>query len=438
MTNSTPRFNVIEELQWRGFVHEMVPATEAYLASHCTGVYLGVDPTSDSMHIGNLVPVMMLVHMQRAGHTPFALVGGATGMVGDPSGKDKERNLLSIEQVQANAAGIKRQLEHFLDFEAENAPVMVNNYDWFKDISFLDFLRDVGKHLTIAYMLSKESVKKRMESDAGISYTEFAYQLLQGYDFAHLYQAHQVEVQVGGSDQWGNITTGTELIRRLHGHEAKAYAVVCPLMTREDGSKFGKSADGESIWLDASRTSPYQFYQYWLNVGDSDAERYIKIFTLKDQEEIGRLIAEHREAPHARGLQKALAEDITARVHGSEGLQDARLITDFFFGRFKNREALQSLSEKQWQQLAAQSADLVTLPRAELEAGIGILELLTSAGITKSNGEARRAITKENSVKLNLEACTSAETTIRPEDAFYDKYLFIQRGKKNKFLIEIT
>ncbi len=432
-----PTFNVMEELRWRGMIHDAIPGTEAYVNEHCGSVYLGVDPTSDSMHIGNLVPVMMLVHFQRAGHTPFALVGGATGLVGDPSGKDKERSLMTVEQVERHVAGIRKQLEHFLDFTADNKPVMVNNYDWFKDFRFLDFLRDVGKHITIAYMMSKESVKKRMSGDSGISYTEFAYQLLQGYDFLHLYKNHGVNIQVGGSDQWGNITTGTELIRRMEGHEAKAFAAVCPLMTREDGSKFGKSADGESVWLDADKTSPYKFYQYWMNVGDSDAERYIKIFTLKSHEEIEGLITQHLEDPGQRILHKALAEDITLRVHGEEGLTDAQLLTDFFFGRIKTKESLANLSSKQWKE-AASSSELVRFAKDRLEGGVGVLDLLTESGLTASNGEARRSIQKDKSVKINMEQVSSIDAIISVNDAFLGQYLYLQKGKKNKVIIEIT
>lgn len=432
-----PQFNVIEELRWRGMIHDAIPGTEEYFNENCGSLYLGVDPTSDSMHIGNLVPVMMLVHFQRAGHTPYALVGGATGLVGDPSGKDKERNLMTIEQVEKHVAGIKAQLEYFLDFEAENKAVMVNNYDWFKDFGFLEFLRDVGKHITVAYMMSKESVKKRMSSDTGISYTEFAYQLLQGYDFLHLHRHHGVNLQVGGSDQWGNITTGTELIRRMEGHESKAFAAVCPLMTREDGSKFGKSADGESVWLDPEKTSPYKFYQYWLNVGDTDAEKYIKIFTLKSKEEIEGLVTAHQEAPHQRSLHKALAEDITRRVHGEAGLADAQLLTDFFFGRIKTKESLQSLNGKQWQEVA-NSSDLRTFSKESLNAGVGILDFLVDTGVVASKGEARRAIEKDKSVKLNMEAVSSIEATIGQSDSFLDKYVYVQRGKKNKFIVEIV
>ena len=369
--------NIIDELRWRGLIHEIIPGTEEYLQSHPVSVYLGVDPTGDSMHIGNLVPVMMLVNLQRAGHQPYALVGGATGLVGDPSGKDKERQLLTPEQVAQNAAGIRRQLERFLDFEGENAAVMVNNYDWFQNMGFLEFLREVGKNLTINYMMSKESVKKRMASDQGISYTEFAYQLLQGYDFYHLYQHRGVQMQVGGSDQWGNITTGTELIRRKAGGEAKVFAAVCPLMTREDGSKFGKTAEGNSVWLDPEKTSPYEFYQYWMKVGDQDAERFIKIFTLKDRPEIEALVAEHQAAPHQRKLQQVLAEDITRRVHGQAGVDLALKLTQFLFARNTSPEALAALSAEDWRQVVRNSPDTKQVSRQQLEGRIGILDLLT-------------------------------------------------------------
>lgn len=430
--------NFIAELKWRGMIHDMTPGTEEYMLEQSIAGYLGVDPTSDSMHIGNLVPVMMLVHMQRAGHTPIALVGGATGLVGDPSGKDKERQLQTIEMVEQNAAGIKKQLEHFLEFDnVPNPAVMVNNYDWFKDISFLDFLRDTGKHITINYMMSKESVKKRIQGDTGISYTEFAYQLLQGYDFYHLYHHNNARLQVGGSDQWGNITTGTELIRRMSEEEAKAYAVVCPLLTREDGSKFGKTAGGKSVWLDPDKTSPYEFYQYWLRVGDSDAEKFIKIFTLKTQEEIEGLIAEHAKDPGARTLHKALAEDLTQRVHGEAGLKSAHTLTDFFFGRIKSKEALNALSQTEWKDVS-RSSDIKQLSKDKLNAGIGILDLLVETGITQSKGEARRSIEKDKSVKVNMEACTSLDTELNMEDVFFDTYLYIQKGKKNKFIIELV
>ncbi|MEM6804829.1 MAG: tyrosine--tRNA ligase [Bacteroidota bacterium] len=430
--------NFIAELEWRGLIHDQTPGTEDFMNSQSTAGYLGVDPTSDSMHIGNLVPVMMLVHLQRAGHTPIALVGGATGLVGDPSGKDKERQLLTIEQVEKNAAGIKKQLEHFLKFaDVPNPAVMVNNYDWFKDISFLDFLRDTGKHITINYMMSKESVKKRIQGDTGISYTEFAYQLLQGYDFYHLYHHKDARLQVGGSDQWGNITTGTELIRRMSTEEAKAYAVVCPLLTREDGSKFGKTAGGKSVWLDPDKTSPYEFYQYWLRVGDSDAEKYIKIFTLKPKEEIESLISEHAKDPGARVLHKALAEDLTQRVHGEAGLKSAHTLTDFFFGRIKSAEALGALSQKEWVDVS-RSSDIKQIDKSRLASGIGILDLMVELGITQSKGEARRSIEKDKSVKLNMEACSSLERQVDLKDVFFDTYLYIQKGKKNKFIVELV
>lgn len=430
--------NFIAELKWRGMIHDQTPGTEEFMNSQSIAGYLGVDPTSDSMHIGNLVPVMMLVHLQRAGHTPIALVGGATGLVGDPSGKDKERQLMTLEQVEKNVAGIRKQLEHFLEFDkVSNPAVMVNNYDWFKEISFLDFLRDTGKHITINYMMSKESVKKRIQGETGISYTEFAYQLLQGYDFYHLYHHNNARLQVGGSDQWGNITTGTELIRRMSDEGAKAYAVVCPLMTREDGSKFGKTAGGKSVWLDPEKTSPYEFYQYWINVGDQDAEKYIKIFTLKDQEEIESLVKTHAENPSARSLQKALAEDLTKRVHGEKGLKNAHLMTDFAFGRIKNKEALEQLSLEEWQAVS-KSSKVKQVAKSQLVSGIGILDLMTEIGLAQSKGEARRSIEKDKSVKVNMEACTSIESQINLDDVFHSTYFYIQKGKKNKFIVELT
>ncbi|MEM9984557.1 MAG: tyrosine--tRNA ligase [Bacteroidota bacterium] len=429
--------NIIEELKWRGLVQEIIPGTEEYLLENKVSVYLGVDPTGNSMHIGNLVTVMMLVNLQRAGHKPYALVGGATGMVGDPSGKDKERQLLSIETIQQNVEGIRQQLSHFLDFEGDNAAVMVNNYDWFKDISFLDFLRDVGKHLTVNYMTSKESVKKRMSGEAGISYTEFAYQLLQGYDFYHLYQHHQVKMQVGGSDQWGNITTGTELIRRKSEGEAKAYAVVCPLLTREDGSKFGKTAEGKSVWLDPEKTSPYEFYQYWMHVSDEDIEKFIKIFTLKDRAEIEALVAEHQEAPHLRILHKALADDLTMRVHGQAGLDLALKLTEFLFSRKTTPESLAALSESEWQEVVRNSPDTLKLERDMMAEGLGILDLLTELGITSSKGEARRSVEKDKSVSINGQKVSSSEYSLNLETPFYGRYLQVQRGKKNRFLVEV-
>jgi tyrosyl-tRNA synthetase len=427
----------IEELRWRGMIQDIIPGTEEYLANNKIVGYLGVDPTGDSMHIGNLVTVMMLVHLQRHGHQPVALVGGATARVGDPSGKDSERPLLTEEQVDANAQGIRNQLSHFLDFDApDNPAIMVNNYDWFKDFGFLDFLRDVGKHITISYMMSKESVKKRLASEAGLSYTEFAYQLLQGYDYLHLYRHHQARLQVGGSDQWGNITTGTELIRRMEGGEDRAYAVVCPLLTGANGQKLGKTAGGANVWLDPKRTSPYQFYQYWMNLSDEDVEKSVKIFSLKSREEIESLIATHQEDPGRRQLHRTLAEEITQRLHGEEGLADAHLLTDFFFGRIKDKDSLSRLTKAQWEEVATAS-ERRTIDRSELQNGLGILDALAQTGITQSKGEARRAIEKDRSVKVNTEACSDIGATLSLEDLFEDRYLFLQRGKKRKYIIEV-
>ncbi len=429
--------SVIEELTWRGMIHDIIPGTEAYLNEHKTAVYLGVDPTSDSMHIGNLVTVMMLVNLQQHGHTPVALVGGATGRVGDPSGKDKERQLLSEEILDHNVACIRTQLEHFLDFEGVINPAkMVNNYDWFKEMGFLQFLRDVGKHITISYMMNKESVKKRMQSEAGISYTEFAYQLLQGYDFYHLYKNHNVKMQVGGSDQWGNITTGTELVRRMLGAEEKAYAAVCPLLTREDGSKFGKTADGKSVWLDSKKTSPYEFYQYWMQASDADAEKYIKMFTLKEKDEIEDRIKEHHEQPHLRELQEAVATDITQRVHGSAGLLRAEKLTKFLFSKNNSPESLQDLSIEEWEDVAEVS-DQKTIYRQKLESGMNITDLLVELEITKSKGEARRAIEKDRSISINLERCEDTNQQIGLKDVYYNRFMHVQKGKKSKFIVQL-
>lgn len=431
--------NVIEELRWRGLIHEITPDTEEFLQHHKVSAYLGVDPTGDSMHIGNLVPVMMLVHLQRAGHTPYTLVGGATGMVGDPSGKDKERKLLDIDTIAQNVTAIRAQLERFLNFtDGDNRAVMVNNHDWLGSMGFLEFLRDVGKHLTVNYMMSKESVKKRISNEGGISYTEFAYQLLQGYDFYYLYDNHGVRMQVGGSDQWGNITTGTELIRRKLGSETQAFAAVCPLMTREDGSKFGKTAEGKSVWLDAKKTSPYEFYQYWLNVGDNDAESFIKIFTLKTRQEIEGLVEAHQADPGRRQLQRALAEDITRWVHGEEGISSALKLTNFFFSKKVSPETLSALSSDDWQAVTKDNPDLKAIPHTEVGEGIGIIDLLVSTGITSSRGDARRAIEKDNSVSINGERCTSSEAHVTSDQFFYQQYLLLQRGKKKRFIVELT
>lgn len=413
-----------------------MPGTEEVFAQGQVKGYIGFDPTGSSLHIGNLATIMLLVHLQRAGHKPIALVGGATGMVGDPSGKDAERQLLSIEKIRHNAGCIRKQLEHFLDFEAaDNAAEMVNNYDWFKDISFLDFLRDVGKYIPINYMMAKESVKKRLET--GISYTEFAYQLLQGYDFLHLHEHHGVQLQMGGADQWGNITTGTELIRRKLGHESKAFAVTCPLITREDGTKFGKTADGQSVWLDGEMTTPYNFYQYWINASDQDAEKYIYVFTLKDQEEIESLVKAHKEAPHLRALQKALAEDVTRRVHGQEALDEVISLTNFFFARKIDKQILSGLSLKSWKQVGENSGDTLIFSKEKLAEEVNIMDFLIDLGIVSSKGEARRAITQDKSVAINGERCQDIEMMLKAADTFHGSYMLVQKGKKNKYIVSV-
>lgn len=390
--------------------------------------YAGFDPTADSLHLGNMVPIMMLVHLQRCGHRPIALVGGATGMVGDPSGKSAERKLLDLEQLRHNQDCIKKQLEKFLDFTGDTAAKMVNNYDWFKDISFLDFIRNTGKHITLNYMMAKDSVKNRMET--GISYTEFTYQLIQGYDFLHLYQSENCVLQVGGSDQWGNITTGTELVRRAAGGEA--HAITCPLITKADGTKFGKS-EGGNVWLDSEKTSPYQFYQFLLNTADEDAEKLIKILSLKSREEIEGIIAEHQENPGLRALQKALASELTERVHSADELEQAIKASNILFGKATQAE-LQSIRERDFLDIfdGVPSADI---DRNEL-LGQDIIEVLSDlSGFLKSKSEARRAL-KENSISVNKEK-VSEGLLIEKEQLINDKYLLLQRGKKNYFLVSV-
>ena len=432
--------NLLDELRWRGMIHNetgLIPGTGDFLSVSPTRGYIGYDPTGESLHIGNLATIMLLVHLQRVGHTPIALVGGATGMVGDPSGKDAERQLLDLDQLKHNETCIRRQLEHFLDFESPVNPAeVVNNYDWMKKMGFLDFLRDIGKHLTINYMMAKDSVKKRIEG-GGISYTEFAYQLIQGYDFLYLYQHKGVRLQMGGSDQWGNITTGTELIRRKLGHKARAYALTCPLITREDGSKFGKTADGHSVWLSPEKTSPYLFYQYWLNVSDTDAEKYIKVFTLMEQEEIAGLREEHQQAHHLRVVQKALAADVTRRVHGQGGLDRALAQTKFFFARKYQPEDLAGMPLDMWDEIADSSQELKTLSRDTLLQGINVVDLLASLAITASKGEARRSIEKDRSIQINARSCTDISHSLDITEAIHDRYLLVQRGKKNKYIIRI-
>ncbi|WP_299435072.1 tyrosine--tRNA ligase [uncultured Aquimarina sp.] len=427
--------NFIEELRWRGMLHDAMPGTEEYLMEQMRAAYVGFDPTADSLHIGNLVPIMLLAHYQRAGHKPFALVGGATGMIGDPSGKSSERNLLDEKTLRHNQDAIKSQLAQFLDFEsaAANAAVLVNNYDWMKDFSFLDFIRDVGKHITVNYMMAKDSVKNRISSESsdGMSFTEFTYQLVQGYDFLHLYKEHQCTLQMGGSDQWGNITTGTELIRRIGG--GKGYALTCPLITKSDGSKFGKS-EGGNVWLDAKRTSPYKFYQYWLNTSDEDAEKYIKIFTFLTKDEIESLVAAHAEAPHQRILQKKLADEITIMVHSQEDLDNAIKASNILFGK-STSEDLKGLDE-------ATFLDIFEgVPQAEISKdlineGLDVIGALAEhTGFLKSNGEARRAL-KENSISVNKEKVKEGYV-ITSEDLINDQFILLQRGKKNYFVIRI-
>ncbi|EAQ49694.1 tyrosine--tRNA ligase, partial [Leeuwenhoekiella blandensis] len=367
--------NFVEELQWRGMIHDVMPGTEEHLMEQMRSAYVGIDPTADSLHIGHLVGVMMLKHFQASGHRPIALVGGATGMIGDPSGKSDERNLLDEDTLRHNQEAIKEQLSRFLDFDSdeENAAVLVNNYDWMKDFSFLEFIRDVGKHITVNYMMAKDSVKKRLsaESAEGMSFTEFTYQLVQGYDFLHLYREKELTLQMGGSDQWGNITTGTELVRRIGG--GKAYAMTCPLITKADGTKFGKTAGG-NIWLDAERTSPYRFYQYWLNTSDEDAAKYIKIFTFLGKEEIENLIAEHQEAPHQRALQKRLAEEVTISTHGVENYENAVKASEILFGK-STAANLKALNEKTFLDVF-DGVPQAEVSRGEIEAGLDMVSAL--------------------------------------------------------------
>jgi tyrosyl-tRNA synthetase len=424
------RMNFVEELRWRGMIHDMMPGLEEQLASGMTTGYIGYDPTSDSLHIGNLASIMMLVHFQKAGHKPIALVGGATGMVGDPSGKSEERNLLDEDTIRHNQSAIQKQLEKFLDFDCgANSAEMVNNYDWTKDFSFLHFLRDVGKHITVNYMMAKDSVKKRMESGSGISFTEFSYQLVQGYDFCWLYENKNCRLQMGGSDQWGNIVTGTELIRRKAGGEA--YALTCPLITKADGGKFGKTEAG-NIWLDAKKTSPYKFYQFWLNTSDEDASEYIKKFTLLTKEEIDGLIAQHNEAPHLRVLQKVLAKEITIRVHSEEDYQSAVEASEILFGK-GTTETLQKLSED------TLLAVFEGVPRSGISKGtitipVSIVDFLSEmTGIFASKGEARRML-KEGGVQVN-KTKVAETTTIDLDSLLSGKYILVQKGKKNYYLV---
>ena len=392
--------NFIEELQWRGMLHDSMPGTEEHLLEEMRSAYVGFDPTADSLHIGNLVPIMLLAHYQRCGHRPIALVGGATGMIGDPSGKSSERNLLDEKTLRHNQECVKAQLGHFLDFEsdAKNAALLVNNYDWMKEISFLEFIRDVGKHITVNYMMAKDSVKNRIgsESKEGMSFTEFTYQLVQGYDFLHLFRENAATLQMGGSDQWGNITTGTELIRRIGG--GKGYAITCPLITKSDGSKFGKS-EGGNVWLDAKRTSAYKFYQYWLNTSDEDAEKYIKIFTFLDKETIDALIEEHKEAPHVRVLQKRLGEEVTVLVHGKEEYENAIKASNILFGK-STSDDIKSLDEQTFLDVF-EGVPQASVLREDIDNGMDMIGALAAkTSFLASNSDARRAL-KENAVSVN-------------------------------------
>jgi len=425
--------NFIEELQWRGMMHDSMPGTEEHLLEEMRSAYVGLDPTADSLHIGNLVPIMLLAHYQRCGHRPIALVGGATGMIGDPSGKSSERNLLDEKTLRHNQDCVKAQLSHFLDFtsDAKNAAILVNNYDWMKEFSFLDFIRDVGKHITVNYMMSKDSVKNRISSESkeGMSFTEFTYQLVQGYDFLHLYQKNQTTLQMGGSDQWGNITTGTELIRRIGG--GKGYAITCPLITKSDGSKFGKS-EGGNVWLDAKRTSAYKFYQYWLNTSDEDAEKYIKIFTFLDQETIQNLVIEHAKAPHNRILQKRLGEEVTLLVHGKEAYENALAASEILFGN-STANVLKSLDEQTFLDVFDGIPQAV-ISSELLKDGITMVDALAGkTNFLSSNGEAKRAL-KENGIAVNKEKVTE-DFVITKSDLIAEKYVLLQRGKKSYFLI---
>jgi len=425
--------NFVEELTWRGMIHDIMPGVEEHLNKQMRTAYVGFDPTADSLHLGNLVPIMLLAHFQRAGHKPLALVGGATGMIGDPSGKSSERNFLDENTLNHNLNCQKKQLAKFLDFDSKenNAAVLVNNYDWMKPISFLEFIRDVGKHITVNYMMAKDSVKKRIAGDEseGMSFTEFSYQLVQGYDFLHLNRTHNCTIQMGGSDQWGNITTGTELIRRIDG--GKAFAITCPLITKADGTKFGKS-EGGNVWLDAELTSPYKFYQYWLNTSDDDAAKYIKIFTFLNRNEIEQLIAAHQEAPHLRELQRVLAAELTNMVHSEQDLNHAIVASNILFGK-STTEDLKQLTEKQFNEIF-DGVQTTTLPKAELENLSLIDALVGKGGFLSSNKEATREITA-NAISVNKNK-VDANFKLSDSDLISGKYILLGKGKKTNFILK--
>ena len=416
-------------------IHDIMPGTEEQLAKEMTTAYVGIDPTADSLHIGHLVSVMILKHFQRCGHKPIFLVGGATGMIGDPSGKSLERNLLN-EKLRRNQEGIRRQLERLVDFSSDepNAAELVNNYDWMKEFSFLEFIRDIGKCITVNYMMAKDSVKKRFNGEGeGMSFTEFTYQLVQGTDFLHLYQHKNCKLQMGGSDQWGNITTGTELIRRKTGGEA--FALTCPLIKKADGTKFGKTESG-NVWLDPRYTSPYKFYQFWLNVSDEDAERYVKIFTMLDRETIEGLVAAHREAPHLRGLQKALAREVTCMVHGEEEYRRAVEASEILFGG-ATAEALRGIDEQTFLQVF-EGVSRFEISRPLIEGGVGFLALCTEhAAVFPSKGEARKLI-QGGGVSLNKRKIAAVDCMVGSADLLSGRYLLVQKGKKNYYLIVVT
>jgi tyrosyl-tRNA synthetase len=425
--------NLIGELSWRGMIQDITPGTEQQLLKELTAGYVGFDPTAESLHIGSLVPIILLMHMQKAGHKPIALIGGATGMVGDPSGKSDERNLLDEETLARNVAGIQSQLEKFVDFSSDssNAAVMVNNYDWFKEMSFISFLRDVGKHLSVNYMIAKDSVKKRIEGDTGISYTEFAYQLMQGYDFYWLYKNLNCKLQFGGSDQWGNITTGTELIRRMTKGEGEAYAFTCPLIKKADGGKFGKTEKG-NIWLDARRTSPYQFYQFWLNATDDDARNWIKIFTFLSKQEIDGLIELHDASPNLRTLQKKLAEEVTVLVHSREDYEFAVKASEILFGN-ATTDVLKSLTESQLLQVM-EGVPTVQVSKEKIAEGMDAVSFLAETAIFPSKGEARKNI-QGGGVSFNKEKVNEIDKKVSQDLLLNNKYLLVQKGKKNYYLV---
>ena len=428
--------NFVKELEWRGMIHDIMPGTEELLLKEMNTAYVGIDPTADSLHIGHLVSVMMLKHFQRCGHKPIVLVGGATGMIGDPSGKSQERNLLDEKTLRHNQECLKEQLARFLDFGSEvpNSAIMVNNYDWMKDYSFLDFIRDIGKHITVNYMMSKDSVKKRISGEAGLglSFTEFTYQLVQGTDFLHLYQNHGCKLQMGGSDQWGNIVTGTELIRRKLGEEA--FALTCPLITKADGGKFGKTEQG-NIWLDRNLTSPYKFYQFWLNTSDEDAEKYIKIFTLLDKSTIDKLVEEHKQVPHERKLQKTLAKELTTMVHSEEDYDTAIEASEILFGK-STSDILHRIDESTFLSVF-EGVPMFNIPMSILKNGVAFADLATEkTEIFPSKGELRRTV-KGGGVSLNKEKINDAEAIIDTSHLINNKYILIQKGKKNYYLIKV-